>query len=888
MSDRVATCRRTWFLWFALLAAPGSGFLRMNGLPFSSKTEFAIVAVSIILLANPSFRSRLRNFLSQKNWRIGAWVNFVLAILILLKFVTFAIAPLGGGFEACYRSIYKPLPDLGACEKSYEAPFLNRDNVNGLNQITRMERRLSFGRTGDWINGGASHTTWNLPFANDYPRFEDLWLDRLPFTVKFGSEFTSRRDSFLPVQFVGEARVSIDDQVSQAVSYRQPTIILAPVSPGRKKFIVDFKFADLDTAEIPSQQPPISGPWAQLFVGRPTTLETLEKTLTLNLRGWSIDRTNSRAPIRYEIRSAEGGLIFSTASVAREDVAKFVGSDVYKMSGFDFSVKEVGLPLDGRSLDFVAIYSDNDEVLLAKLSHSAESPLNVSQVVIEQFSPAEFEAAWFSLDVETAPTLRPVPSEKTNLLFDLTVNVIDYLVVGVALLMLGFVGWRQKRDASVFLVCTLGFLLIQVAISRMNFQWWGYRQAMTPLLIGTTIGLIGWTRGSRSLLVGLSGAVVAISSPMITLVRNFGGLERADWWGFQIFRGRDSDWLAYQGYAKTIFDSGSLQGGESVFRFQGANRYFIFVQHLLFGENDVLLGIIVGIGVILCGIFVAREAARVLSDYLVAASWTLFVIAIFILMSEEVMQTFAHTPASELIAMALIMLGFALLSKSKITIGIAYLITILAGLISQFRAEQVFGAVLLFILLQVAIHKNSDFELLLKLRLAFAFAFITSLSLLHNLYYGGSFTFFTNSNSSFNYDFTFLEMLNFFGDERIREVVFLKLKMIFVLSFPLQPLEIAFLIFHLLWLAALFIATKKKNRDTSNWLALIFPFVFLLPLLPYEIVTYFPRRILATQIAFGVSGLFVIGRIRSISSRVDDLAGEVGHIRADSVHAPLD
>ncbi|MFM7819702.1 MAG: hypothetical protein ACKPAF_02420, partial [Actinomycetota bacterium] len=301
------------------------------------------------------------------------------------------------------------------------------------------------------------------------------------------------------MQFVGEARVSIDDQVSQAVSYRQPTIILAPVSPGRKKLIVDFKFADLDTSEIPSQQPPISGPWAQLFVGRPTTLETLEKTLTLNLRGWSIDRTNSRAPIRYEIRSAEGGLIFSTASVAREDVAKFVGSDVYKMSGFDFSVKEVGLPLDGRSLDFVAIYSDNDEVLLAKLSHSAESPLNVSQVVIEQFSPAEFEAAWFSLDVETAPTLRPVPSEKTNLLFDLTVNVLDYLVVGVALLMLGFVGWREKRDTSVFLVCTFGFLLIQVAISRMNFQWWGYRQAMTPLLIGTTIGLIGWTRGSRSL-----------------------------------------------------------------------------------------------------------------------------------------------------------------------------------------------------------------------------------------------------------------------------------------------------------------------------------------------------------------------------------------------------
>jgi len=890
MSGGVTKSRRTWFLWFALLAAPGSGFLRMDGLPFSSKTEFAVVAISVVLLASRIFRSALKKFLSQDDFRVGSWVNFVLVMLVFLKFLTYVIAPLGDGFEACYRSIYNPPPDSVACEKSYESPFLKNDNINGLNQITRMERQLSFGRTGDWIFGGASHTTWNLPFANDFPRFGVLWLNRLPFTAKFGSYVNSRKNSFLPVQFVGEAKVSIDDKTSQAVSYRQPTIILTPISPGRKRFMLDYKFADLDTPEIPSQEPPISGPWAQLFVGRPITLENLEKSLALNLRGWSIDKPNGRAPLRYEIRSAEGKLIFGTASVAREDVAKFIGDDVFKMSGFDLSVKDIDLPLDGKILEFFAIYSDNDELLLAKLSHNTETPLNV-QVRIEQSNPAEFEAAWFSLDVETMPTLQPVATERTTLIFDLGLKALDYLMIGTALIMLGLGAWRQKNEILTFLMYTLGFLLIRVVVSRTNFQWWGYKQALTPLLIGMAIGAVGWRRDSRSLLVALSGAVVAISSPTITLIRNFGGLERADWWGFQIFRGRDSDWLAYQGYAKTIFDTASLQGGEAVFFFQPANRYFIFLQHMLFGENDVLLGILVGIGVVICGVFVARETTQVLSNNLVIASWILFIIAIFVLMSEDIIQTFAHTPASELIAMALIMICFALLSRSEITNGAAYLITILAGLMSQFRAEQVFGAVLIFMLLQVCIRKtNADINLLLRLRLALAFALTVSLSLLHNLYYGDSFTIFSSTNKRGNYlplELTLLELLNFFGDERVREIILLKLEMIFVFSFPLQPLEISFFVFHLLWVLAIVITIKERRHELSNWLALIFPFAFLLPLLPYEIVTYFPRRILATQIAFGVSALFVIGRMRSTAGRVDDFAGDVGHVGADSIDAPL-
>ena len=231
------------------------------------------------------------------------WVNTALACAILIKFFTFVLAPLGDGFEACYRSIYQPPADSVSCEKSYEAPFINKDNVNGLNQITRMENEINFGPTGDWVNGGASHTTWKLPFANDFPRFSVLWLDRIPFTAKFGSFIATKRDSFIPVQFVGEVNVTASSENFSLTSYSQPAVLLVPVGAGRHKFNLDYKFADLDTAEIPGEQPPIKGPWAQLFVGKPLSIKTALADLTLNLRGCLLytspsprDRQKSRMP----------------------------------------------------------------------------------------------------------------------------------------------------------------------------------------------------------------------------------------------------------------------------------------------------------------------------------------------------------------------------------------------------------------------------------------------------------------------------------------------------------------------------------------------------------------------------------------------------------------
>ncbi|MFM8248658.1 MAG: hypothetical protein ACKOAE_05355 [Acidimicrobiaceae bacterium] len=885
--------RRTWVLWFTLLAVPGSGFLRFDGLPFSSKTEVSVLAASVLILSSSSFRAKIKSLLATQNNSFGQWINTALAFLILLKFLSFVIAPLGDGFEACYRSIYNPPADAVLCEQSFETPFINKDSVNGQNQITRMENEINFGPTGNWINGGASHTTWKLPFANDFPRFSVLWLDRLPFTAKFGSYLDIKRDAFVPVQFVGEAKVTIGDKSLAATSYRQPSILLVPVSPGRSKFNLDFKFADLDTSVVPDAQPPIAGPWAQLFVGKPLSMNSALKNSALNLRGWSIDKSSTSAPERYEVRKSNGEVIAESPSVQREDVSALFNNKDLEFSGFNFSIKESGITKTSEQFELVAIYANSREIQVAKLGRDQKNLTEISTVQINQTSEASFDAAWFSLDTDSLQTLNAEPQTKPSSAFKFAVNLFDLLIIalpGLSMLVaIGLAVIRSRIRVANFVLFAISLLAVSRIIEYTSFDWLGYRHAAIPIAVAISLALVHWRAKSINMYVVLVGAVISVTAPIISFIREFNGLESADWWGFQIFRGRDSDWLAYQGYAKTIFNTASLQGGEAVFWFQPANRYFIFLQHLIFGENDVFLAILSGIAIIFIGALLARNATKLVSGNSATINFVAFVAAILLLMSEQIFQTFASAPASELVAAILIMSCFAAILSSHFSVGTAYAVTVLAALTSQFRAEQVFGAVLIFVLLQLVLESKLGYvNLVLRTRLTIVFGLITSLSLIHNLYYGDSFTFFTGTNQRGNYEISLSELLNFFSDSRVREVIFTKLRMIFTFNFPLEPLEVGFLIFHLMWLSALALVIKTRSRDLVTWMAIVFPFLYLIPLLPYEIVTYFPRRIIAIQLAFGVSALFALSRLRSDSvRRVDDLQGEVGHVGANAINVPL-
>ena len=129
-------------LFFLFLVVPGSGQLVWDGLPLSTRAEVAALMTLTLAITNQRICNAVRERISRTRWR--GVLTPALGVLILLKLLTFAWYPFSDGFDACYRSIYNPLENLDACEKSYEGPFLRRSDL-GLSNTSRIDRTVDFG-----------------------------------------------------------------------------------------------------------------------------------------------------------------------------------------------------------------------------------------------------------------------------------------------------------------------------------------------------------------------------------------------------------------------------------------------------------------------------------------------------------------------------------------------------------------------------------------------------------------------------------------------------------------------------------------------------------------------------------------------------------------------
>ena len=147
-----------------------------------------------------------------------------------------------------------------------------------------------------------------------------------------------------------------------------------------------------------------------------------------------------------------------------------------------------------------------------------------------------------------------------------------------------------------------------------------FPSTVMPVVVAILIAYSLRRNNPPNLIGVVLGALVVVFGPTLYLARSFMGLANAPWWGFQFFRGRDSDWFVAQGYARRIFVDTSLNGGENLFYFQPATRYLVFIQHLLFGENDILLGILMAVSLLTAAVFAARETLKYLLTSLCFAS----------------------------------------------------------------------------------------------------------------------------------------------------------------------------------------------------------------------------------------------------------------------------
>lgn len=128
---------------FVFLVAPGSGQLVFDGLPLSTRAEFAALVVLLLAALHRGLRDGIRRRMDGTKWR-GA-IKPALLLLTLLKLLTFTWMPFGDGFDACYRSLYLPLKDAASCEKSYEGPLLARSDL-GLDNTSRIEKQSTSAR----------------------------------------------------------------------------------------------------------------------------------------------------------------------------------------------------------------------------------------------------------------------------------------------------------------------------------------------------------------------------------------------------------------------------------------------------------------------------------------------------------------------------------------------------------------------------------------------------------------------------------------------------------------------------------------------------------------------------------------------------------------------
>jgi hypothetical protein len=347
------------------------------------------------------------------------------------------------------------------------------------------------------------------------------------------------------------------------------------------------------------------------------------------------------------------------------------------------------------------------------------------------------------------------------------------------------------------------------------------------------------------------------------------GLGNINWWNFLLWRSRDSDWLVGQGYARQILVETSLRGGEGVFYFQPGVRYLLFVQHVIFGDNDVVFAF----AWILMLVFGVLKIFSVLLkekfDLKVVLIYSLAFASLIQVIFNPAIAIFALHQASEYPTWIILSTFFALIIRKELTATQVYLLSFLAALSSQLRPNQAIGSIVLLLLLLMTV-RDLDIanRLNISLKATAIWGITSSLSLLHNLHYAKTMQVFS-STGELNADFEFSELFRTLFSADARRLVFPKIE--FALSwtdFSLLNFR-TFLIMQIVWLSALAVVIFKRERRIRIWTALVLPFAYLIPLLPYRFDSYYPRHIVIIQLAFVISGLYSINESMRASSKCE-------------------
>lgn len=852
---------------FVVLAAPGSGQLAWDGIPFSTRLEIATLLLLLLAITNRATRESVRKALARRAWR-GAVIP-VLLLVALIKLVTFTWYPFSDGFDACYRSVYAPMSNENACEKSYEGPFLRRSDL-GKSNTSRTDRTVDF---------GVGIHDWSLPFVNEYPRLGALWLLRLPFTAEYGAAIRNdeKEKQYLPIYGNGEVSGSLggtifnDESIAMSDRYEFPRVRLVEVPRGSSEFVLRYRYSDDDSAEIPDEAPPPRGPYAQLKVGDLQSRSQLLDLLSLRVRGFVLDLVRSTTPDHVVIVDGSGSEVARAEMSGRPDVA-----DYFKVPGLDTSGFVISIPAraftDG-ALTVRAVYGSRN-VTLGSLSptESFVPDLPLIETINSASQPAAF-SVWWDVNRSELPALAPDQRHQLTLTLRALLALVDLisalLVVGMAVLLISHLR-RELVMASGLGLATFG--LVQLGDSLVPAIA-GSRLLLPYLAIAALIALVARLPLQSSLVTLIPSAAVLGYHMVLAHLGRFHEDVVNRWWGRLFFFGRDSDWYATHGFARHIFTTGSLWGGESVFWFQAGPRYLAFATRFLVGEHDVLLGIVLtSIGFF--GVLVLfTRFLRLHLDAVATSAGVILLTATLTFMSESTIAVFGFLGSSEYPTWAALFLvaGLVLATRTEDRPWLLVGNSLALGYVIQLRPNQIGGVVLLFVTLLLLVDRREPSRALATVsKMTFGLITVVSLSLLHNLYYGESFVPFTG-NAGINYAFSWRDVLGLDAGDGTWGSVWQQWRtMMFWHEATNHTWALGFWGSQIAWLFVIAYRTKLQVALRARSLLLLIPFGYALPMLKYQMGSYYPRHLLVINLSFMCAALMAWPRSDEFTERQID------------------
>ena len=303
--------------------------------------------------------------------------------------------------------------------------------------------------------------------------------------------------------------------------------------------------------------------------------------------------------------------------------------------------------------------------------------------------------------------------------------------------------------------------------------------------------------------------------------------------------------LAEQGYAYRIFVEQSLRAGEGVFYFMPGIRYVSFLFHVLFGNNDVVIAIVtqsllIGSGLLICS-SLFKMLLKVDMFYLVALVIAAVVVTITtiplvtqlaIASASEIYAWFAFNVAVTLILMSI---QQSVSTRSAIFLGSLF------GLVVFLRPNYVMVSVTMVIATCTLICEQSTQSTRVQKFincswLIVSFGAISGLALAHNLYYGETFSFFTNRADPSQTIFQPAEIFQFFSNSVVRIATFDKFQKFFYWQVPsLDAFLLASWASQAVFLYALF-RSLRVRRLTSSHLFLSTPVAYVISSIPFGIM----------------------------------------------------